>query len=233
MNAAAGWYPDPQAPSERERHWDGAAWTEQVRPLAPAAPEPTAPPEMTAPAAPAAPSAPPGPTFGARPGFAPGVAPVAPVAPAAPVGAAAQPMSGLAPLPPGSRVVGESSAMATVLSALALVIAIVSTAGFWWKGYGGAAGLIAVIFAVVAVHSSSAAPVRALGTSAIILGSIAMSLTLGVQLVSRFVEDSFNDAFNGAGIELDSSGSGPERRINSDPPDGECDRERFIEDPDC
>lgn len=222
--AAAGWYPDPQAPTERERYWDGAAWTEQLRPLAPAAPDAPA-----APAAPAGPTAPAGPSFGARPGYGVGQ-PVAPVAPVAP---AAQPVSGLAPLPPGSRVVGESSVMATVLSALALVIAIVSTAGFWWKGYGGAAGLIAVVFAVVAVHSSAAAPVRALGTSAIILGSIAMSLTLGVQFVTRFVEDSFNNAFDGAGIEFDSSGSSPDRRINSDPPDGECDRERFIEDPDC
>jgi hypothetical protein len=224
--AAAGWYPDPQAPSERERYWDGQGWTEQLRPLAPAAP--------TAPTAPAAPA---GPSFGARPGFGaqPGVAPVAPVAPVTPAAAEPVPMSGLAPLPPGSRVVGESSVMVTVLAGLALLIAIVSTAGFWWKGYGGAAGLIAVIFAVVAVHASSSAPVRALATSAIILGSLAMSLTLGVQLVSRFVQDSFNNAFTGTGIELDSGGSGTNAtpRMNSDPPDGECDQDRFFEDPDC
>lgn len=213
--AAAGWYPDPQAPSERERYWDGQGWTEQLRPLAPAAPA--------------------APGFGAQPGVAPG-APIAPVAPVAtPAAANPVPMSGLAPLPPGSRVVGESSVMVTVLAGLALLIAIVSTAGFWWKGYGGAAGLIAVIFAVVAVRAGESAPVRALATSAIIMGSLAMSLTLGVQLVTRFVEDSFNNAFTGTGIELDSSGSGSSStpRLNSDPPDGECDQERFIEDPDC
>jgi hypothetical protein len=211
--AAAGWYPDPQAPSERERYWDGQGWTEQIRPLAPAAPA--------------------APGFGAQPGVAPG-APVAPVAPVAtPAAANPVPMSGLAPLPPGSRVVGESSVMVTVLAGLALAIAIVSTAGFWWKGYGGAAGLIAVIFAVVAVRAGESAPVRALATSAIIMGSLAMSLTLGVQLVSRFVEDSFNNAFTGTGIELDSSGSGLEQRFNIDPSDGECNQERIIEDPDC
>lgn len=29
---AAGWYPNPSAPNE-ERYWDGAVWTDQIRPL--------------------------------------------------------------------------------------------------------------------------------------------------------------------------------------------------------
>lgn len=36
-----GWYPDPQTPGQ-QRYWDGQAWTENVAPLAPAAP-PAAP----------------------------------------------------------------------------------------------------------------------------------------------------------------------------------------------
>lgn len=35
----AGWYPDPQAPGS-QRFWDGAAWTDQVRPAAAAVPPP-------------------------------------------------------------------------------------------------------------------------------------------------------------------------------------------------
>lgn len=46
----AGWYPDPQEPSNL-RYWDGQAWTESTAPAAP-------------PAAPAAPPAPPAPAAG-------------------------------------------------------------------------------------------------------------------------------------------------------------------------
>ncbi|RNL79159.1 DUF2510 domain-containing protein [Nocardioides marmorisolisilvae] len=35
--APAGWHPDPRAPGQ-ERYWNGAEWTEQVRPAAPAPP---------------------------------------------------------------------------------------------------------------------------------------------------------------------------------------------------
>jgi hypothetical protein len=48
----AGWYPDTNAPGN-ERFWDGAQWTEQSRPVAPAAPA-----EPVAPAAPAEAAAP-------------------------------------------------------------------------------------------------------------------------------------------------------------------------------
>lgn len=35
MSAPAGWYPDPSSPETQLRLWDGAAWTEQVRPAVP------------------------------------------------------------------------------------------------------------------------------------------------------------------------------------------------------
>ena len=40
----AGWYPDPEDPSQ-QRYWDGYAWTEHRTPSAPSAPsDPSAPP---------------------------------------------------------------------------------------------------------------------------------------------------------------------------------------------
>lgn len=51
---AAGWYPEPQTPGQ-ERYWDGATWTEHVRPAA-------------------------GPLMTVAPAYAPAYAPVAPAA---------------------------------------------------------------------------------------------------------------------------------------------------------
>ena len=39
MSTPAGWYPDTQQPGF-ERFWDGAVWTEERRPTAPATPAP-------------------------------------------------------------------------------------------------------------------------------------------------------------------------------------------------
>ena len=41
----AGWHPDPQVPGS-ERYWDGAAWTQQIRPMGPA-PTPGPVPQQT------------------------------------------------------------------------------------------------------------------------------------------------------------------------------------------
>ncbi|MFJ4172760.1 DUF2510 domain-containing protein [Microbacterium sp. NPDC089696] len=38
----AGWYPDPEVPTQ-SRYWDGTQWTEHRAPMAPAAPEPGPP----------------------------------------------------------------------------------------------------------------------------------------------------------------------------------------------
>lgn len=47
-SSPAGWFADPQSPGT-ERYWDGTAWTDQTRPLAPtpAAPAPQAPAPQT------------------------------------------------------------------------------------------------------------------------------------------------------------------------------------------
>ena len=68
--APAGWYPDPaEGAEDTERYWDGAAWTEQTRPVAvpsaspPPAPDPFGPPATPGmPAQPAAPASPASPT---------------------------------------------------------------------------------------------------------------------------------------------------------------------------
>jgi len=77
----AGWYPDPTVPGQ-ERWWDGAAWTEAVRPVA-TPPTPTQPPPP--PQAPAPPPPPSGPPPGAGypppppgPGYSPGSFPPPP-----------------------------------------------------------------------------------------------------------------------------------------------------------
>jgi hypothetical protein len=41
-NPIAGWYPDPQNPVN-QRYWDGANWTEQIRPVMPSSPVPPPP----------------------------------------------------------------------------------------------------------------------------------------------------------------------------------------------
>ncbi len=64
----AGWYDDGQTPGH-ERYWDGAQWTQQFRPLAPAVPVPASP--MLAPVAPPAPGYAPAPAY-AQLGSAPG-----------------------------------------------------------------------------------------------------------------------------------------------------------------
>lgn len=130
-----------------------------------------------------------------------------------------------------SRTVWDVVRHPSFLSIASIVAAIAGVAVFWWNGVGGVLGVGALVLAVLALRSSGepTAAQRALSTSAITLGSLAASLTIALLLFGGLVSSAFDDGFSDLESDLESDLP----QIDSDPPDGECDPSRFLEDPDC
>lgn len=172
-----------------------------------------APPPGPTPGPPAGP--PLGPPFGAPAG------PFPPGAPPAPPGGFP------APAPPG----GSSNGLAIG----ALVCGITGITTFWMCGLGAIPGVTAVILGAVALTTARRRDDRSGRGPAIggvVTGAIAIVASIGfvvaIGLGSGTSTDTVPDSFT-------PSSPGEEYRggIDTDPADGTCDQERFLQDPDC
>lgn len=213
--APAGWYPDPGDDSQ-ERYWDGTNWTENRRGSAEVAPA----------------------VGGGAAGWGTSHAPAEPNAggwgsssTTAGVGqraASSDPVFARPAVnePEGGRGPG-------LLALGSLVAGILGIALFWFYGIGGVLGIAAIVLAVVASRAAPGSETRrSLVTGGVVTGALAvafsLSLLLFVYVLGNTLDDTFDDL--DSGVEFDSSVDGG---INSDPSDGECDFERFMQDPDC
>ena len=99
-----------------------------------------------------------------------------------------------------------------------LVVGIVSILLFWTFGFGVLLGIVAVVLGAIGMKRAERLPGRlnrGQGLAGVITG--AAGIVLGVAFVVVVVMAA--EEFDG--------------EMNSDPPDGSCDEERFFQDPDC
>lgn len=195
------------------------------------APPPAAPPPPgfgDAPA-PGAPPPPPGgmPEFGGPPPGSP--PPPGPVPPppggygAPPPGYGAPPAGYGAPPPqpygtpgfaaPGPQPQGSGSNGMAIAS---LVLGIIGLVTFWACGFGALPGLIAVVLGILglrAANSLPGQPQRGLAIAGIVTGGLAVLVGIGFWVAVVALADSDG--------------------VNSDPLNGVCDPERWLQDPDC
>lgn len=110
------------------------------------------------------------------------------------------------------------------LAVAALVVGIVSLLGIFCFGFGGILlGLVAIVLGGLGLHAAKnlpGEPQKGLAIGGIVMGSLSMLAGIAF-VVFVFVVGSTVDT-----IENDGG-------LNSDPSDGECDFDRFIQDPDC
>ncbi len=101
----------------------------------------------------------------------------------------------------------------------ALVLGILSLLLFWTFGFGVIAGILAIVFGVVGRSRAQQMTVDSRAgqaTAGIVTGILGVLGGLAfIVLIVLAVDD----------LDLD--------EINSDPPDGVCDPDRFLQDPDC
>lgn len=117
------------------------------------------------------------------------------------------------PPPPGASV-AQTNGMATA----ALVLGIVGICLFWAVGLGALLGLLAVIFGGIGMSKAKSIPgepLKGRAQAGLITGIIAIvaGVAFFVAVVAA-VDDEFD-------------------QINSDPSDGRCDPDRYLQDPDC
>ena len=126
-----------------------------------------------------------------------------------------QPYQPYPPAPPGGQ---GGSGMATA----SLVLGIVGIATFLFCGLGALLGLLAVIFGAVSLSNArkaGGAPWVGRARAGLITGIVALVLGIGFLVVSVVISATTEDDDFGG--------------INSDPSDGICNEERFLQDPDC
>ena len=106
------------------------------------------------------------------------------------------------------------------MATASMVLGIIGLCLFWALGLGGLLGLLAVIFGGVGMSRSSTLPgqyLRGRAKAGLAMGIIAM-VASGIFFVATIaaVDDAVEDL-----------------EIDSDPPNGVCDMDRFMQDPDC
>lgn len=123
---------------------------------------------------------------------------------------------------------------ALLLGTASLVAGVLGIGSFWFYGVGGLLGLVAIVVAVLALRGNGRPTdqVRALATGGVVTGGLAVGITLALFAFGTFISNEIDDVFGDADLggldtEFDDGG------INSDPPDGVCDEDRFLQDPDC
>lgn len=110
----------------------------------------------------------------------------------------------------------ESNGLATG----AMVTGIISLVTFWLCGLGAVLGLVAVVLGAVALSKANKTPARTgrgQAIAGIATGAVALVITLAFLALIVFAGESTDDF----------------QEINTDPSDGFCDSERFMQDPDC
>ena len=102
----------------------------------------------------------------------------------------------------------------------AMVVGILSLVTFWLCGLGAVLGLVAVVLGAVALSKANKTPARTgrgQAIAGIATGAVALVITLAFLALIVFAGESTPDF----------------EEINSDPADGFCDSDRFLQDPDC
>ena len=112
---------------------------------------------------------------------------------------------------------------------VSLVCAVLGVATSWFYGLGAIFGVAAIVLAWFALRGDPPRdPARALASGGIITGAIAVGLAIGLLLFGLVVSNAFDTISTDSNSDLDDS-----LGFNTDPSDGECDVERFMQDPDC
>ncbi len=109
----------------------------------------------------------------------------------------------------------ESNGMAIA----ALVLGILSLVTFWLCGLGAVLGLVAIVLGAVALSKANKTPARdgrGQAIAGIVTGAIAVVGLLASSAIFVIAAD-----------------EGEFDQINTDPSDGFCDSDRFMQDPDC
>ena len=111
-----------------------------------------------------------------------------------------------------------------------LVLGIIGLVTFWACGFGALPGLIAVVLGILGLQAANklpGQPQRGLAIAGIVTGGLAVLVGIGFWVAVVALGDDVDSEFDRIQQELEDQG------INSDPSDGECDMDRFIQDPDC
>ena len=170
--------------------------------------------------------------------------PPPPGPPTVPPGAMPPPPGGFAPPPamappPGGYATTPSSG-SNGLAIGGLVCGVIGLVTFWVCGLGAALGLVAVVLSVLGLNTAKKradGSGRGLAIGGIVTGALALVLGIGFIVFVQFVANQTTTELENFNTDqfldenLNSDELFPE--LNSDPPDGTCDPDRFIQDPDC
>lgn len=133
-----------------------------------------------------------------------------------------------APPPPGaygSAMPPASNGLATA----AMVTGIVSVVLFWAFGLSALVGIVAVVLGIVALNKSKTLPNNAgkgQAIAGIVTGGVGILagglLIVGIAALGSEAENQFREV-----------GESLEGGVNTDPSDGRCNMDRYMQDPDC
>ena len=101
------------------------------------------------------------------------------------------------------------------LAIASLVLGIIGLVTFWACGFGALPGLIAVVLGILGMQAANkqpGQPQRGLAIAGVVTGALAVLAGVAVFLLLVTADDD---------------------GVNSDPSNGVCNPERFIQDPDC
>ena len=125
----------------------------------------------------------------------------------------------LRPCAPTSKPAGSNG-----LAVAALVVGIISLIGIFCFGIGGLVlGAVAIVLGVLGLRAAKTQPgepQKGLAIGGIVMGAIVALAGLAFMLFFFVIGSTVDTIENDGGL-------------NSDPSDGSCDIERFIQDPDC
>ena len=131
---------------------------------------------------------------------------------------------------------GPSRPSANGIATAGLVLGILGLCLFWLTGLGALLGLLATIFGAIGLTTARRQPDRPRYGHAItglVTGVLAMVLSIGFLIAVVFLAEGAEDTFERVARDLDSDSSFDIDEINSDPSDGSCDADRWMQDPDC
>ena len=119
------------------------------------------------------------------------------------------------------------------LATASMVLGIIAVVLFWSFGFSALIGIVAVVLGAVGVSKSSSLPNRA-GRGQAIAGIITggLGIVAGIFMVAGIAAlgQEAEGRFERVGEEIE---SGDFEGVNSDPSDGFCNEDRWLQDPDC
>jgi len=133
---------------------------------------------------------------------------------------------------PGPQPQGSGSNGMAVAS---LVLGIIGLVTFWACGFGALPGLIAVILGIIGLQAANkqpGQPQRGLAIAGIVTGGLAVLVGVGFWAAVVAFGDDANSELERIQRDLEQQIE-DQGGVNSDPSDGECDYDRFLQDPDC